>query len=119
MNRTQARVGAKSQRTNRRLQAENNAPAAEPASGAEEPDDIYASPSVRRIARQRGIDLSRVEGTGRKGRITVEDVENFDGPAGGATGKGAGATQGTGLPGLDIAPWPEVDHAKHGEIERV
>ena len=87
--------------------------------GAEEPDDIYASPSVRRIARQRGIDLSRIEGTGRKGRITVEDVENFDGPAGGATGKGAGATQGTGLPGLDVAPWPEVDHAKHGEVERV
>ena len=92
---------------------------AEPASGAEEPDDVYASPSVRRIARQRGIDLSRVEGTGRKGRITVEDVENFEGPAGAAAGGGQSAGAGTGLPGLDVAPWPEVDHAKHGEVERV
>jgi pyruvate dehydrogenase E2 component (dihydrolipoamide acetyltransferase) len=81
--------------------------------------DVYASPSVRRIARQQGIDLGRVQGTGRKGRITVEDVENFDGSAGGATGKGAGAAQGAGLPGLDVAPWPEVDHAKHGKVERV
>jgi pyruvate dehydrogenase E2 component (dihydrolipoamide acetyltransferase) len=79
--------------------------------------EVYASPSVRRIARQRGIDLRQVEGTGRKGRITVEDVEDFDGPAGRAAGKAAGA--GTGLPGLDVAPWPEVDHARHGEVERV
>jgi pyruvate dehydrogenase E2 component (dihydrolipoamide acetyltransferase) len=100
-------------------QAASSAPAAEPTSGGEELDDIYASPSVRRIARQRGIDLSRVEGTGRKGRITVEDVENFDGSAGGAAVGGQGAGAGTGLPGLDVAPWPEVDHAKHGEVERV
>jgi pyruvate dehydrogenase E2 component (dihydrolipoamide acetyltransferase) len=87
----------------------------------DEDQDVYASPSVRRMARQRGIDLSQVRGTGRKGRITVEDVEGFDAGApapadgGGARGTGAGA----GLPGLDLAPWPDVDHAKHGEIERV
>ena len=81
--------------------------------------DVYASPSVRRIARQRGIDLSRIEGTGRKGRITVEDVEGFEGSSGGATGGGQSVGAGPGLPGLDVAPWPEVDHAKHGEVERV
>jgi len=85
----------------------------------EQDDDVYASPSVRRIARRRGIDLTRVEGTGRKGRITVEDVENFDGSSGGTPSAGADSTAGTGLPGLDVAPWPEVDHAKHGEVERV
>jgi pyruvate dehydrogenase E2 component (dihydrolipoamide acetyltransferase) len=78
--------------------------------------DVYASPSVRRIARQRGIDLSRVNGTGRKGRITVEDVEGFGGKSAGGR---AGAPAPTGLEGLDLAPWPTVDHAKHGEVERV
>lgn len=81
--------------------------------------DVYASPSVRRIARQRGIDLSRIEGTGRKGRITVEDVEGFEGSSGGVAGGGQSVGAGPGLPGLDVAPWPEVDHAKHGEVERV
>ncbi len=73
----------------------------------------YASPSVRRIAREKGVDLSRVEGTGRKGRITVSDVEGFDPSAAAAEGGGAA------IEGLDLAPWPDVDHAKHGEIERV
>jgi pyruvate dehydrogenase E2 component (dihydrolipoamide acetyltransferase) len=85
--------------------------------------EVYASPSVRRIARRRGVDLSRVKGTGRKGRITVEDIESLEGPAGGAGGRGAatgsGTDAGAGLPGLEIAPWPEVDHARHGEVERV
>jgi pyruvate dehydrogenase E2 component (dihydrolipoamide acetyltransferase) len=81
--------------------------------------DVYASPSVRRIARQRGIDLGRIEGTGRKGRITVEDVENFEGSGDEVAGGRDGATAGTGLPGLEVAPWPEVDHARHGEVERV
>jgi len=79
------------------------------ASRSDEP--VYASPSVRRIAREQGIDLSQVEGTGRKGRITVEDVEGFD-PSAAA---GGGAT----IEGLDLAPWPDVDHSKHGEVERV
>ena len=80
-------------------------------------DDVYASPSVRRIARQRGIDLSRIEGTGRKGRITVDDVESFE--AGGERRGGGDAGIGAQLTGLDLAPWPEVDHSKHGEVERV
>ena len=81
-------------------------------------DDVYASPSVRRIARQRGIDLSRVEGSGRKGRVTVEDIEGFE-DKGAGSGRGQGTASGAGLEGLDIAPWPDIDHAKHGEVERV
>lgn len=84
----------------------------------QEDGEIYASPSVRRLARQQGIDLSRVEGTGRKGRITVEDVERFE-SAGAGKVRGEATASGAGLPGLDVAPWPEVDHAKHGEVERV
>lgn len=89
----------------------------EPVGGSRESTgsaSVYASPSVRRIARKRGIDLTRVSGTGRKGRITVEDVEEFE-P--GRPGKQASAA--AGIEGLDLAPWPEVDHARHGEVERV
>jgi pyruvate dehydrogenase E2 component (dihydrolipoamide acetyltransferase) len=63
---------------------------------------VYAGPSVRRIARKRGIDLSRVSGTGRNGRITVEDVEEFEPGRSGEQGSAA-----TGIEGLDLAPWPE------------
>jgi pyruvate dehydrogenase E2 component (dihydrolipoamide acetyltransferase) len=80
---------------------------------------VYASPAVRRIARELGVDLQQVTGSGRKGRITKEDVQSFSsrGPAaaGGAPGAGAG---GTGV-GLDLPPWPTVDFSKFGEIERV
>jgi pyruvate dehydrogenase E2 component (dihydrolipoamide acetyltransferase) len=89
----------------------------EPAGGSRESTgsaSVYASPSVRRIARKRGVDLTRVSGTGRNGRITVEDVEGFE-P--GRPGKQASAA--AGIEGLDLAPWPEVDHARHGEVERV
>jgi pyruvate dehydrogenase E2 component (dihydrolipoamide acetyltransferase) len=74
---------------------------------------VYASPSVRRIARERGIDLTVVSGSGRKGRITKEDVEGFGArPA-------TAARAGVGVPGLQLAPWPSVDFAKYGPIERV
>jgi pyruvate dehydrogenase E2 component (dihydrolipoamide acetyltransferase) len=70
---------------------------------------IYASPSVRRLARERGIDLGSVAGSGRKGRITAEDVER------GPTAPVA-PSPGT---GLDLAPWPSVDFEKFGPVERV
>jgi pyruvate dehydrogenase E2 component (dihydrolipoamide acetyltransferase) len=61
-----------------------------------------------------GIDLRGVKGTGRKDRITKEDVQRAkEAPA--ATGAEAGAA----IPGLKLAPWPSVDFAKYGEIERV
>ncbi len=75
---------------------------------------VYASPSVRRLARQKGIDLGGVAGSGRKGRITVDDVELQ------APGRGdRTAATGASIEGPKMAPWPQVDHAKHGEIERV
>jgi pyruvate dehydrogenase E2 component (dihydrolipoamide acetyltransferase) len=84
-------------------------PAREPTDGAAA---IYASPSIRRLARERGIDLGRVQGTGRKGRITKEDVER-------AVSGGPAAAPGAAPAGLDLAPWPTVDFEKFGPVERV
>ncbi|HWT91803.1 MAG TPA: dihydrolipoyllysine-residue acetyltransferase [Solirubrobacteraceae bacterium] len=83
---------------------------------------VYASPSVRRLARELDVDLSRVNGTGRKGRITPEDVQAFkDGGGAAAPAKAdAGAPAGGAvIAGLDLAPWPKVDFEKFGEVERV
>jgi pyruvate dehydrogenase E2 component (dihydrolipoamide acetyltransferase) len=74
---------------------------------------VYASPSVRRLARERDIDLTSVAGTGRKGRITKADVEQFIDRA-----PATASPAGLGL-GLSLAPWPSVDFAKYGPIERV
>jgi pyruvate dehydrogenase E2 component (dihydrolipoamide acetyltransferase) len=71
---------------------------------------IYASPSARRLARELGVELNAVTGTGRKGRITKEDVVE-NGPA-------SPAAAGPGL-GLSLAPWPVVDFSKYGPVERV
>ena len=86
---------------------------------------IYASPSARRLARELGVDLRSVTGSGRKGRITREDVQNLaDGKgtaaAGSAPGAGASAGgAGGGVAGLDLLPWPKVDFEKFGPVERV
>jgi len=94
------------------------APEAAAASNGLEP--VYASPSVRRLARELGVPLGGIAGTGRKGRILPEDVEaaaNGGGAAAPAAGAGAGATGGGG--DLGLLPWPTVDFAKYGEVERV
>jgi len=83
----------------------------------------HASPSVRKFARELGVDLSRVTGTGPKQRITQEDVQawvkgtiaSIGSAAGGAAGAGAGGGLGG---GLDLLPWPKVDFEKFGPIER-
>jgi pyruvate dehydrogenase E2 component (dihydrolipoamide acetyltransferase) len=74
----------------------------------------HATPSVRHFARELGVDLSRVRGTGRKGRIVRDDVTQF---VKGALGAGAGAGAGAGETGAGIPPIPAVDFAKFGDIE--
>jgi pyruvate dehydrogenase E2 component (dihydrolipoamide acetyltransferase) len=77
----------------------------------------YASPSVRKFARELGVDLTRVTGTGPKGRISQEDVQGFVKAAlqGGAAPVSS-AAGGTGV-GLDLLAWPKVDFAKFGPIQ--
>ena len=79
----------------------------------------HASPAVRAFARELGVDLAKVHGTGPKERILREDVQNFvrqviSGTAG-AGAVAAGAITGGGA--LNLLPWPQVDFAKFGEIE--
>jgi pyruvate dehydrogenase E2 component (dihydrolipoamide acetyltransferase) len=80
------------------------------------PRPVYASPSVRRLARELGVDLSTVHGSGRKGRITPQDLEAADSGGAGAPGR-TPSVPGVGLPGL--APWPSLDFSKQGPVERV
>ncbi len=81
--------------------------------GADGDQPVYASPSVRRLAREREVDLRQVKGTGRKGRITRDDVEGFV-----SRGPAPPAAAGPGL-GLDLPPWPSIDFEKFGPVERV
>jgi len=76
----------------------------------------YASPAVRLFARELGVDLARVAGSARGGRITREDVQGFVKAAmqGGVSAGGAAVAAGG---GLNLLPWPKVDFAKFGEIE--
>ena len=77
----------------------------------------HASPSVRRFARELGVDVGKVVGTGPKGRITQADVQAWvKGFIGSAATPAAVAPAGTGM-GLDLLPWPKIDFAKFGAIE--
>ncbi len=79
----------------------------------------HASPSVRKFARELGVELSRVSGTGPKGRILQQDIQNFvkAALAGGAgTAAAAPAKNGSGV-GLDLLPWPSLDFSKFGATE--
>ena len=79
----------------------------------------HASPSVRKFARELGVDLARVAGTGPKGRLLQEDVQNFIKTVMSGAGPSAGAVAG-GIDGggtLSLLPWPVVDFAKFGPIE--
>ena len=85
----------------------------------------HASPSVRKFARELGVPLAEVKGSGAKGRITQEDVQAFTKAvmagtqrtqAQGASGAAGGGVTGGGE--LNLIPWPKVDFAKFGPVER-
>lgn len=105
--------------------AEVSAPAAKkaapvphhPQSGIKSSGSIYTSPSIRRLAREFGVDLSLVKGTGNKGRIVKEDVQSYvkyelSRPKASASNA---VTGGTG--GLQVVASKPVDFSKFGEIE--
>ena len=75
----------------------------------------HASPSVRKYARELGVDLARVQGSGQKGRITPEDVQAFVKSA--LRGAPAAAPAPAGGAALGLIEWPQVDFAKFGPIE--
>ncbi|HHE9059283.1 TPA: pyruvate dehydrogenase complex dihydrolipoyllysine-residue acetyltransferase [Haemophilus influenzae] len=83
----------------------------------------HATPVIRRLAREFGVNLDKVKGTGRKGRIVKEDIEAYVKTAVKAYESGATAqTTGNGVAngaGLGLLPWPKVDFSKFGEIEEV
>ena len=79
---------------------------------------IYASPAVRKLARTSGIDLTQVPASGRKGRITKEDVESFiKGGAKPAAAKAAGGAAAAPAGSMGIEPIPVQDYSKFGEVE--
>lgn len=76
----------------------------------------HASPSVRKFARELGVDLTRVVGSGQKGRITQEDVQNFvKGIIAGASTAAAPVANTGG--GMNLLPWPSLDFSKFGATE--
>ncbi|WGK57924.1 pyruvate dehydrogenase complex dihydrolipoyllysine-residue acetyltransferase [Pantoea sp. SS70] len=106
--------------------AEAAKPAAAPAAAkadakgefAENDAYVHATPVIRRLAREFGVNLAKVKGTGRKGRILKEDVQTYVKDAvKRAEAAPAAAASGGSLPGL--LPWPKVDFSKFGEIEEV
>ncbi|WON77873.1 pyruvate dehydrogenase complex dihydrolipoyllysine-residue acetyltransferase [Serratia sp. UGAL515B_01] len=103
--------------------AKQEAPPAAPAATAvksefaENDAYIHATPVIRRLAREFGVNLAKVKGTGRKGRILREDVQAYVKDAVKRAEAAPAAATGGGLPGM--LPWPKVDFSKFGEIEEV
>jgi pyruvate dehydrogenase E2 component (dihydrolipoamide acetyltransferase) len=92
-------------------------PAAAPSPSETVSDIPYAGPSVRKLARERGVDLRQVKGSGRRGRILPEDVANFaKAPAAAAP---TAAPSGAAADGaaLGLLPWPKIDFTKFGPVE--
>lgn len=110
--------------------SDGGAPAAAPvapphAPGAPTLGLPHASPSVRKFARELGVPLDEVKGSGPKGRITQDDIQNFTKQVmSGATqtraiaAKAPAAASGGSGVGLDLLPWPKVDFTKFGPVER-
>lgn len=110
--------------------SDGGAPAAAPAAPPHAPGAPalglpHASPSVRKFARELGVPLDEVKGSGPKGRITQDDIQNFTKQVmSGATqtraiaAKAPAAASGGSGVGLDLLPWPKVDFTKFGPVER-
>lgn len=84
----------------------------------------HATPVIRRLAREFGVNLDKVKGTGRKGRIVKEDIQAYVKTAvkafeSGATAPAAAGNGAANGAGLGLLPWPKVDFSKFGEIEEV
>ncbi|HCQ7754226.1 pyruvate dehydrogenase complex dihydrolipoyllysine-residue acetyltransferase [Citrobacter sp. 50677481] len=104
--------------------AKAEAPAAAPAAKADGKSEfaendayVHATPLIRRLAREFGVNLAKVKGTGRKGRILREDVQAYVKDAVKRAEAAPAAAAGGGIPGM--LPWPKVDFSKFGEIEEV
>ncbi|MEK6307095.1 MAG: pyruvate dehydrogenase complex dihydrolipoyllysine-residue acetyltransferase [Pantoea dispersa] len=78
---------------------------------------VHATPVIRRLAREFGVNLAKVKGTGRKGRILKEDVQAYVKDAVKRAEAAPAAVAAGGIPGM--LPWPKVDFSKFGEIEEV
>ncbi|MBP0599216.1 dihydrolipoyllysine-residue acetyltransferase [Herbaspirillum sp. LeCh32-8] len=94
------------------------APAIATASATSTGGKAHASPSVRKFARELGVDLSRVPATGPKGRILQIDVQNFvKGVMAGSTSVAAAPGKNGSGAGMDLLPWPSLDFSKFGATE--
>ncbi|ABN73870.1 dihydrolipoamide acetyltransferase [Actinobacillus pleuropneumoniae] len=120
------------------VQAAAPAPAAQPAAQPAQSGNVsglsqdvvaaagayaHATPVIRRLAREFGVNLDKVKGSGRKGRIVKEDIQTYVKTAvqvfekqGGTAAAATGAANGA---GLGLLPWPKVDFSKFGEVEEV
>lgn len=93
--------------------AETPKAAPAPAAEVEQTGDVYAGPAVRKLARQLGVDMGKVTGTGPRGRLQKDDIRGYVKPIVQAAQSGAGVG-GAGIPRV-----PAVDFSKFGEIETV
>lgn len=78
---------------------------------------VHATPVIRRLAREFGVNLAKVKGTGRKGRILREDIQTYVKDAVKRAEAAPAAATGGGIPGM--LPWPKIDYSKFGEVEEV
>ncbi len=95
-----------------KVEAPKAAPA--PAAEVEQTGDVYAGPAVRKLARQLGVDMGKVSGTGPRGRLQKDDIRAYVKPIVQAAQSGASLGGGSGIPAL-----PVIDYSKFGEIEIV
>ncbi len=100
--------------------ADDSAQTSQPPADTNGGGPIYASPSARRLARERRIDITAVSGSGRGGRITRDDVQHAaDAPTPPTPSPSATSAGPSGGAGLELLPWPKVDFERFGPVQRV